>query len=90
MSAVLEHFPGAQRALFRRYHIGGCSSCGSHLFPHGKPAQNVLRIEHENGPAKCRPDEMAHEVENAVQAGSFENAAEVVRASLREFFPPPV
>ncbi len=28
MGAVLEHFPGAQRALFRRYHIGGCSSCG--------------------------------------------------------------
>jgi rhodanese-related sulfurtransferase len=25
---VLEKFPGAQRALFRRYHIGGCSSCG--------------------------------------------------------------
>jgi rhodanese-related sulfurtransferase len=25
---VLENFPGAQRALFRRYHIGGCSSCG--------------------------------------------------------------
>src|ERR1700690_461031 len=28
MSAVLENFPGAQRALFRRYHIGGGSSCG--------------------------------------------------------------
>jgi rhodanese-related sulfurtransferase len=28
MSVVLENFPGAQRALFRRYHIGGCSSCG--------------------------------------------------------------
>lgn len=28
MSAVLEVFPGAQRALFRKYHIGGCSSCG--------------------------------------------------------------
>ena len=27
MSDVLEVFPGAQRALFRRYHIGGCSSC---------------------------------------------------------------
>lgn len=25
---VLEAYPGAQRALFRRYHIGGCSSCG--------------------------------------------------------------
>jgi len=28
MHEVLEVFPGAQRALFRRYHIGGCSSCG--------------------------------------------------------------
>ena len=28
MGAVLEAFPGAQRALMRRYHIGGCSSCG--------------------------------------------------------------
>lgn len=28
MNAVLKIFPGAQRALFRRYHIGGCSSCG--------------------------------------------------------------
>ena len=28
MRSVLAAFPGAQRALFRRYHIGGCSSCG--------------------------------------------------------------
>jgi rhodanese-related sulfurtransferase len=28
MSEVLEAYPGAQRALFRKYHIGGCSSCG--------------------------------------------------------------
>ena len=28
MGEVLEAFPGAQRALMRRYHIGGCSSCG--------------------------------------------------------------
>ena len=28
MREVLVRFPGAQRALFRRYHIGGCSSCG--------------------------------------------------------------
>ena len=27
MTRVLEIFPGAQRALFRRYHIGGCASC---------------------------------------------------------------
>src|ERR1700733_7867901 len=28
MRDVMEAYPGAQRALFRRYHIGGCSSCG--------------------------------------------------------------
>src|ERR1700749_4830979 len=28
MSEVLAVYPGAQRALFRKYHIGGCSSCG--------------------------------------------------------------
>jgi rhodanese-related sulfurtransferase len=28
MSEVLEAYPGAQRALFRKYHIGGCASCG--------------------------------------------------------------
>lgn len=28
MKDVLAALPGAQRAIFRRYHIGGCSSCG--------------------------------------------------------------
>ena len=28
MAEILEKFPGARRALFQRYHIGGCSSCG--------------------------------------------------------------
>lgn len=28
MRDVLAAFPGAQRALFRKYHIGGCASCG--------------------------------------------------------------
>jgi rhodanese-related sulfurtransferase len=28
MEAVLAAFPGARRALFRKYHLGGCSSCG--------------------------------------------------------------
>ncbi len=28
MSELLERYHGAQRALFRRYHIGGCSNCG--------------------------------------------------------------
>src|SRR5690349_3031182 len=43
MSAVLESFPGAQRALFRRYHIGGCSSCGF------QPAETLAQVCERNG-----------------------------------------
>lgn len=28
MGEIVSRFPGAQRALFRGFHIGGCSSCG--------------------------------------------------------------
>jgi putative addiction module CopG family antidote len=31
------------------------------------------------------PDQMAHEIADAVETGKFENATEVVRAALREF-----
>ncbi len=31
MGALLEAFPGARRALFAKYHVGGCSSCGFQL-----------------------------------------------------------
>ncbi len=43
MSAVLEAFPGAQRALFRRYHIGGCSSCGF------APTETLAQVCERNG-----------------------------------------
>lgn len=28
MQEIIDLYPGAQRALFQKYHIGGCSSCG--------------------------------------------------------------
>ncbi len=28
MAEIQEHYPSARRALFQRYHVGGCSSCG--------------------------------------------------------------
>lgn len=28
LGEILAIYPGAQRALFRKYHVGGCSSCG--------------------------------------------------------------
>lgn len=43
MSAVLEAFPGAQRALFRRYHIGGCASCGF------QPTETLAQVCERNG-----------------------------------------
>ena len=43
MSEVLEVFPGAQRALFRRYHIGGCSSCGF------SPEETLAQVCARNG-----------------------------------------
>lgn len=43
MSSVLEMFPGAQRALFRKYHIGGCSSCGF------QPTETLSQVCQRNG-----------------------------------------
>ena len=42
MQQVLQVFPGAQRALFRRYHIGGCSSCGF------QPTETLEQLCHRN------------------------------------------
>jgi rhodanese-related sulfurtransferase len=46
MSQVLQAYPGAQRALFARYHIGGCRSCG---FQPGKTLAQVCE-RNENIP----------------------------------------
>ena len=42
MRDVLEAYPGAQRALFRRYHIGGCASCGF------QPAETLEQVCQRN------------------------------------------
>jgi len=42
MQELLQAFPGAQRALFRKYHIGGCSSCGF------KPSETLSQVCERN------------------------------------------
>ena len=42
MQELLQAFPGAQRALFRKYHIGGCSSCGF------QPAETLAQVCERN------------------------------------------
>ena len=43
MREILAAYPGAQRALFRRYHIGGCSSCGF------QPTETLQALCERNG-----------------------------------------
>jgi rhodanese-related sulfurtransferase len=43
MHEALAEFPGAQRALFRKYHIGGCSSCGF------QPEETLAQLCARNG-----------------------------------------
>jgi len=53
MRDVMAEFPGAQRALFRRYHIGGCSSCGF------SPDETLAQVCARNGSLDAA-DVMAH------------------------------
>ena len=48
MAALLKVYPGAQRALFRKYHVGGCSSCG--FAPTETLAQIAARNPHMDLP----------------------------------------
>lgn len=43
MQEVLATYPGARRALFRKYHIGGCSSCGF------TPTETLEQLSARNG-----------------------------------------
>ena len=43
MQDVLTAYPGAQRALFRQYHIGGCASCGF------QPKETLAQVCARNG-----------------------------------------
>ena len=48
MRDVLAVYPGAQRALFRRYHIGGCSSCAF------SPDETLEQVCRRNGDLNVR------------------------------------
>src|SRR5258706_16482445 len=43
MGELLGVYPGAQRALFRRYHIGGCSHCAF------QPEETLEQVCRRNG-----------------------------------------
>jgi len=77
MGELVSRFPGAQRALFRHHHIGGCSSCGFN------PAETLAQVcaRNENLPVTKVMETIlsAHEADERMQVGPVE-AAELVKA----------
>ena len=73
MRELLEQFPGAQRAMFRKYHIGGCSSCG---FSPDETLANVC-VRNENV-------DVEEAIEHIIASEAAERAMQIEPAELRE------
>jgi rhodanese-related sulfurtransferase len=77
MRELLEFYPGAQRALFRKYHIGGCSSCGF------QPTETLAEVcARNNGLSADEAIEhiiTSHEEDAKTQIEPLELAAEIRR-----------
>jgi rhodanese-related sulfurtransferase len=65
MQELLVQFPGAQRALFRKYHIGGCSSCG--FSPEETLSGVCARNENLNVDEVIEHITTSHEADRAMQ-----------------------
>jgi rhodanese-related sulfurtransferase len=87
MADLLAAWPGAQRALFRKYHIGGCSACG--FRPEETLAQVCLR--NDNIPpdealawlAQSREEEARMEISPAELRDSLVREAETRVLDIR-------
>jgi rhodanese-related sulfurtransferase len=81
MAELLRQYPGAQRALFRSYHIGGCSSCGF------RPDETLAEVCDRNGglPVEEVTETVlaGHEAEQKMQV-----APEELSRRLQESNPP--
>lgn len=74
MEQVLHVFPAAQRALFQRYHIGGCSSCGY------QPHETLEAVATKHGLA-------VHEVVGFIkQSQELEKDLEISPAEVADLF----
>ena len=60
MEKVLAAYPGARRALFRKYHIGGCSSCGF------APTETLAQLAERNG--NLNVEEVIAHIQSAAEA----------------------
>ena len=72
MREVLEVYPGAQRALMRRYHICGCSHCG--LAPEDRLAEVLTQHDVLNVNEVIEHIKTSHEQDQGIQIGPQELA----------------
>ena len=77
MSELLNQFPGAQRALFRKYHIGGCSSCG--FSPEETLAGVCARNENLNVEEVVEHIVTSHHADEAIQIDPRELAERIAK-----------
>lgn len=73
MGEILEALPGARRALFARYHLGGCQSCGF------SPDETLAELARRSG--ELDPREMLAHV---LQAHEHDRAMLVTPGEARE------
>src|SRR5688500_3691597 len=77
MEQVLTAYPGARRALFRKYHLGGCSSCGF------APEETLAQVAERNG--NLNVDEViahiqaSHDTDKQLEISSAEVAEKCAR-----------
>jgi rhodanese-related sulfurtransferase len=73
MAELLRLYPGAQRALFARYHIGGCRSCG--FQPTETLAQVCARNEDIPVEEAIAHIQQSHEADASLQISAAELSA---------------
>jgi rhodanese-related sulfurtransferase len=77
MHDLLESYPGAQRALFRKYHIGGCASCGF------QPSETIAQVCARNGGLSV--EEVIHHLHTSLEEDKkMQISPEELAAQLRE------
>jgi len=80
MKRVLEVFPGAQRALFRHYHIGGCASCA---FQPDETLEALCARNNINVTEVIRQIETSHEQDAAMEITPADLAGQIRSGSVR-------
>ena len=80
MTSVLEKLPGAQRALFRRYHIGGCASCA---FQPGETLAGLCARNNLDVTEVIQHLLSSHEQDEALQISPTELAAILATGEVR-------